>query len=144
MRCIARSTTLFAGIAAGAAALTIGCGSSDATSPQRQFPGIYALRTVNGQPMPYVAQDSAGTSSLTSDVYTFSSDGTFTQRVVGSYAPSGGTVEDRSFDDSGRWTLVGTSVTLTFNSDGGGARGTVSGGNTITFAFGSITAIYRK
>jgi hypothetical protein len=63
-------------ITAALAIVMAACGSQDATSPSTSVSGDYALRTVNGSPLPYTFSD--GT-TLTSDVLTLRSDGTFSE-----------------------------------------------------------------
>ncbi len=145
MRLLARTaTTLATLLAVGASALTTGCGS-DATSPQDQFPGTYTLRTVNGQSLPVVYnQDASGTTYVTSDVYTFNSDGTLSELAALRFTPaSGGTATTQSATYTGTWTLSGTSVTAQL-SDNTSFTGTFSGGNTITVNDGGVTLVLQK
>ncbi|HEY0780204.1 MAG TPA: hypothetical protein VGD56_19725, partial [Gemmatirosa sp.] len=97
MRRAVRVPTLSAILLAGGIASVAGCGSSDSTSPAAQFPGTYSLRTLNGQSPPFVSQDTAGTAALTSDVYTFNGDGTFTEQYSGTFTPTGGTLTPESY-----------------------------------------------
>ena len=100
---------------------------------------------MNGRSAPFViSQDSTGTLTLTSDVYTLNSDGTFTEQEAGTFTPTIGAPSPESYSDSGRWTLNGTSVVITYTSDGTSETGAFTGGNTITFTAGTDTAIYQK
>lgn len=151
MRHFLRTTTLSAVlVAGGGAAFASGC-SSDATSPQQQFPGKYSLSTINGAAPPYAYhQDTTGTYALAADVYTFNSDGSFTEQQTVTYTPeSGAAVQQEGFSDTGRWTLTGTVVAINYPSGAESISATFSGGNTITINGSTetgapLTAVFRK
>ena len=149
MRLFSRTvTTLSAVLLAGSvSALATGCSSTSDTTTglQSQLPGTYSLRTVNGAGLPYsLGQDDTGaTVAIASDVFTFTSDGSFTEAISETSTPSGGTATTNSGTDAGTWRLSGTTVTLTF-TDQSTLTGAFASGTTITFVGNGLTAVYQK
>ncbi|MDB4875027.1 MAG: hypothetical protein JWM41_1473 [Gemmatimonadetes bacterium] len=101
-------------ITAALAIVMAACGSQDATSPTASVSGDYALRMVNGTSLPYTFSDG---STLTSDVLTLRSDGTFSESaqfrdgtvlvLQGFYAANNGAI---TFTDQDTGTAFSGSV----------------------------------
>ena len=105
--------------------------------------GTWRLQTVNGNGLPVVLeQNGAYKEELTSDVLTVAASGTFTQSMQIRVTESG-QVTTETVEDAGSYTLNGTAVTFTFDSDGWTGTGSVSG-NTLTVAVGGLALVYRK
>ena len=128
-----------------AAALSLpfaACGGDGGTGLQSELSGTYTLRTVNGQPLPFVAyQDATDKIELLGDEFQFSAD-SFTESVDVRYTERGVVTTD-TFEDSGRYTLDGNALTVTYDSDGSSLTGAVNG-NTFTLTGDGIVFLYRK
>ena len=129
-----------------AAALSLplaACGGDGGTGLDTELSGTYTLRTVNGQALPYVVESSGPNDrfELLGDEFTFSSR-TFTE-TTDFRVTERGVVTTDSFEDSGRYTLDGNALTVTFDSDGSSATGAVDG-NTFTLAGEGFVFLYRK
>ena len=121
------------------------CGGSDApTQPtSASVAGTWKLQTVNGSALPYVAaQVGADKVELMSDVITAVASGSFTQMTQIRVTQSG-QVSTQSIPDAGSYTLNGSAVTFTFNSDGSTGTGSLSG-NTLTVTEDGFAFVYRK
>ncbi|HEY0996721.1 MAG TPA: hypothetical protein VGD77_12075, partial [Gemmatimonadaceae bacterium] len=107
------------------------CGSDSATSPTSvSVNGTYSLQTVNGAAVPFILQGSgANKVEIVSDVFTFSSAGTFTERAVLRFTENG-VLRNENYDDSGTYTKSGTAITLRY-TDASTGSGTIDG-NTMT------------
>jgi hypothetical protein len=79
---------------------------------------------------------------LTSDVLTVAASGSFTQMTQFRVTASG-QVSTEDVPDAGTYTLNGTAVTFTFDSDGSTGTGSLSG-NTLTVAGGGFAMVYKK
>ena len=107
------------------------CGS-DSTGPNGQFSGQYALRTVNGSPLPYTFSPTA---TVVSDIVTLSSDGTYTddaQLTTGEVLP-----------EQGRYINNNGSLTF-YPDDGGSYSGSISGSTLTEFFSGGITEVFER
>ena len=121
------------------------CGGGDApTQPtSASVAGTWNLQTVNGAPLPYVAaQVGADKVELMSDVITAVASGSFTQ-MTQVRVTQNGQVTTQSIPDAGSFTLAGTAVNFTFDSDGSSGTGSLSG-NTLTVAEGGFAFVYKK
>jgi hypothetical protein len=121
------------------------CGGSDkSTAPTTaSVAGVWNLQTVNGNNLPYtVIAVGSDHIEVTSDVITASSNGTFSQVTTLRVTQSGQT-QTQNQPDSGTWSLNGTAVTFTFQSDGSTGTGSLSG-NTLTVTEGGLALVYKK
>lgn len=119
------------------------CGSDSATSPTSvTVSGTYSLQTVNGASLPAILQGSgANKIEIVSDVFTFSSTGTFTERAVVRYTENG-VVSSETFDDTGTYTKNGTAITLRY-SDASTGSGTLDG-NSMTLSGQGYSFVYLR
>lgn len=121
------------------------CGSSDkATGPTAAtLAGVWNLQTINGNNLPYpVVAVGADHIDVVSDVITANANGTFSQLTTLKITQSGQT-QTQTQPDNGTWSLSGTAVTFSFQSDGSTGTGTLNG-NTLTVAEGGLSAVYKK
>jgi hypothetical protein len=123
---------------------TMACGGDSPTQPTAtSVAGTWRLQTINGTALPYVvAQTGADKVELTSDVITAVPSGSFTQLTTVRVTQNG-QVSTQSLPDAGSYTLNGSAVTFTFNSDGSTGTGSI-GGNTLTVTSDGLALIYRK
>jgi hypothetical protein len=125
--------------------LAVACGASDAaTAPtSASVAGTWNLQTINGAGLPYVLdQTGANKDELVSDVVTAVSTGSFT-RTTTVRTTFNGQVTTQSVADAGRYSLNGTAVVFTFNSDNSVGTGSISG-NTLTVADNGVALVYRR
>jgi hypothetical protein len=102
--------------------------------------GSYALRSVNGQPLPYnLGKTGTNTNEWVGDIITIADDGTYTQMSTVRSTRAGTSIKK----ESGTWVRNGASITLrpTSNSTQPPASGTLSGG-TVTLLSRGYTLIY--
>jgi hypothetical protein len=126
-----------------AAVLAAGCGS-DSTAPKASIAGTWSLQTINGTPLPFTIQaQGANKEEVTADIVTLTNDGSFTELASLRFTINGA-VTTQSVPDAGRYTLNGTAVVVTFNSDGTSATGSWDGSNTITIADQGFAEVYRR
>jgi hypothetical protein len=124
--------------------LALGCGGDSTTEPTTaSVAGTWELSTVNGAPLPFIVIQS-GTSKLewTADVITATSTGSFTQ-ISTFRTTDNGQVTTNTVPDAGSYTLNGTAVTFTFNSDGSTGTGSING-NTLTVTQPGTALVYIK
>ena len=128
-----------------AAALSLpfaACGGDGGTGLDTELSGTYTLRSVNGQPLPFVAyEDAVEKFELLGDEFDFGAR-TFTQSTDFRYTERGVVTTD-TFEDSGRYTLDGNALTVEFDSDGSSVTGAVDG-NSFTLAGDGVVLLYRK
>lgn len=140
--------------AVAAVVVLAACGTTrDASSTsgptQASVAGTYTLKTVNGNPLPFVTQQDANvTAKMTSAQFTFASGGTWTQTQHYQTTINGTTSSD-TFDESGTFTVSGTTVTLKITSAANGGPQTFSmtsdeAGNTLTLTESGYTFVYAK
>jgi hypothetical protein len=118
-------------IAALAFSLTA-CGS-DSTSPTVGLTGDFALRTVNGQSLPYTFSDG---STITSDVLTFFNDGTFSESIQLSTG--------QVFVDQGEYSDSNGSITLFDETIGVQYSASLSGSVLTAFFQNGLTEVFQK
>lgn len=120
------------------------CGSDGPTQPtSTSVAGTWSLQTINGNGLPYVvAQTGADKVELISDVITAVASGSFTQ-ITQVRITQNGQTSTQSIPDAGSFSLNGTAVTFTFNSDGSTGTGSVSG-NTLTVTDDGFAYVYKK
>lgn len=120
------------------------CGGDSPTEPTpASVAGTWRLQTVNGSVLPFLLVE-FGTDKveLTSDVLIVAASGSFAQMKQLTTTQSGQVSTD-DLTDAGTYTLNGTAVTFTFDSDSSTGTGSLSG-NTLTVAGGSFAMVYRK
>ena len=121
---------------------TAGCSSDDSTGPDISVDGTWTLQTVNGSNLPYVvAQAGNDKVEVTADVLTVAS-GAFTELTT-IRVTSGGAVTTQSIPDAGTYSINGTAVTFTFQSDGSTGTGTLNENSLIVVTQG-LSLLYRK
>ena len=120
------------------------CGGDSPTEPTpASVSGTWRLQTVNGSVLPYLlVQFETDKVELTSEVLTVAASGSFTQLTQLTTTQSG-QVSTESLTDAGTYTLNGTALTFTFDSDGSTGTGSLSG-NTLTVAGGGFAMVFRK
>jgi hypothetical protein len=119
-----------------------GCGGDSGTGPRGSVVGTWNLQTINAQPLPVVVdQQGADRLEITRDSFTFSTS-TFSQ-TTDFRLTQGGQVTTGSVDDTGRYTVDGNALTVTFDSDGSSVTGALAA-NTITITDDGLVAVYRR
>lgn len=124
------------------------CSDSTSPKPKDDVTGTYTLTSVANMPVPVVLfQDSTETDELTAGSISLTSDkrwsGVLTLRVTTS---SG--VKSQDANDGGTYTVSGTALMLTLDSDGSQLSGTVGGG-TLTLLEddgqgGTVALVFKK
>ncbi len=105
--------------------------------------GAYALRTVNGTPLPYATGGSGSDKTeIIDDVITLYQGGTYAESAH-SRTTLNGQVNTETTADSGSYALFGTSFTLTSGANGQQRRGLMEG-NSMTIVENGRTSMYRK
>lgn len=97
-----------------ALAFTGAAACTDTTNPNGTLAGgLYALASVNGTPLPYSYsnQNTGGTTTLQSDVYTISGDGTYSETINETIANGYGTTPTTD-NESGTWSQNGNTITF--------------------------------
>jgi hypothetical protein len=116
---------------------------SDATSPGQSVEGTWRLQTVNGLALPFtLSQSGTFKEELTGEVMTLMAPGSLTIVTMFRYT-EGSNVFAESVPDEGTWTVGGSTVTITWDSDGSTSTATVSG-NTMTLQDIGLTFVYRR
>jgi hypothetical protein len=130
-------------LALAALILAASCGG-DSTAPTTvSVAGTWNLQTINGTALPYVLeQTGADKTEITSDVFNVASTGSFTQTTTVRFTQNGA-VTTQSVADAGSYTVSGTAVNFTFNSDGSTGTGSLSG-NTLTVTSSGFAFVYKK
>ncbi len=119
----------------------VACGSSTDPTPE-SVAGTWALESVNGKPLPWVALEYASqTLEVTSEVLTVTSAGTFTL-VVMYRETEGGRVTTSSDTSAGRYTLDGN--TAMFAVEGDQPSPAMLNGNMLTLVASPFTFVFRK
>jgi len=132
-------------IAACALFIAAACGGDDSpTAPtMASIAGTWNLQTVNGSALPFiVAQSGSDKIEVLGDAITVTATGSFTQ-LTQVRVTQGGQVSTQSIPDAGTYTLNGSAVTFTFNSDGSSGTGTLNG-KSLTVTESGISLVYRK
>ena len=104
--------------------------------------GAYTLRTINGSALPYtISESGAAKTEILSDVITLYQGGTYA-RLRESRTTVNAQVTIESRDETGAYSLVGTSVSMR-NVVGTTTVATI-GGNTMTIVEAGMTAVFTK
>lgn len=139
-------------LAMGLAALALGAaGCTDLTSTNSSASGTYVLATVNGNQLPYQVQQVNGSVvTIESDIYTLSSDNTYTEMTT--LRLSNGQTTTAS--EQGDWSQSNTAVQFmpTVSSSGTYVNytgsltdsGLLSSGKTLTIGINGIVEVYQQ
>ncbi len=124
--------------------LATGACSSEPSNPLAQVAGTYALRTINGQLLPYVweSTDPQNQVSFASGTVTLNEDGSFTDQTTFTVLVDGQS-QDQPLDASGTWTLTGKTVTLV-PDNGESYTFTWDGESRLSQMFDTLVLLYQK
>lgn len=139
-----RRTTAFA-IALLSLAIATACGGDSSTNPNSDaIEGTYALKSVNGSPLPFTAQSGTDSFTLTKDVLTVASNGSWTESI--SYTETvNGQTSTGTDADGGSWSRVGSSVNFYSNVTNGTAySGTYNNGSLSLSSGGFLQVFVRQ
>jgi hypothetical protein len=105
--------------------------------------GAYALRTINGAPLPYTMSGSgANKTELVSDVITLFQGGTYSrQRDI--RTTTNGQVTHESTTEGGAYTLLGNSISMRAAGTGPQILAIING-NTMTIVDAGVTSVFSK
>jgi hypothetical protein len=114
-----------------------------ATRPDENLLGTWRLQTVSGQPLPYVLEQSATRNvELTGETVTLLASGR--QTMVTSFrVTDNGTVSTENVPAPGSYTVNGSTLTLTFDSDTDVYTAIVNG-DTMTIDDIGLRFVYRR
>jgi hypothetical protein len=122
------------------------CGkdSKDSTGPEgaSSVAGVYTLRTINGESLPFVASDGVATYTIRSGRLSLNPDGTCSHQLSFSVTSNQGTFEDAT-PFACTYEVNGATVVTTDLDDGTRAAATYRDG-TLTATDGDFTAVYRR
>lgn len=125
----------------------IACGADNATSPINAVPGnpsgVYALMTVNTQPLPFtLGQNDTASAQLASGAITLRSDGSFLDVLnVLVTVPSGTTLQADTL--AGAYTVQGSTVVFQPSDNSGNYTASLTD-TSIVEANPGYTIVYRK
>ncbi len=117
------------------------CGGDSSTNPSASIVGTYTLQSINGAPLPFIAQAAAPRIEVLSGQAVINVGGTYTASNV-YRTTSGSTVSTTTDNDAGTYTTSGTAVAFT-SKDGSVSTGTIGTG-TVTVAEGGFSFLYKK
>lgn len=121
-------------------AFTLGCGDNSTNPTTSDIAGTYTLQSIGGTALPYTFQpDATTTITLTSDVLTIGSDGTWSEAEDFQQVSNGQTTNG-SVNDGGTFTLSGSNVTFVSQTTGGTAYTGSYASNTLTLDNGDGAA----
>jgi hypothetical protein len=116
---------------------------SDSTSPDRGVVGTWRLQTVDGKSLPFtLVEPGVDKLEVTAETITLLASGRVTM-VTTFRITDGGSVSSESVPDAGTYTVVGSTVTFTFDSDGSTPTATVNG-DTMTLGDIGLTFVYLR
>ena len=118
--------------------LVLACGDSGTNPSTADISGTYTLQTIGGSPLPYTVQSGTTTVTLTSDVITVGSDGSWAEAEDFTLVSNGQT-STTSDSDGGTWTRSGTAVTFSSQTTGGTAYTGTYTNDTLTLDNGDGT-----
>ena len=123
-------------------ALLTACGSDSAVAPTKaNITGSWNLQTINGAPLPYVAQPSDPKIEIMSDQIVATAAGRFTRTIGVRLTDSTGVSTD-NVTDGGSYVVTESTAVFTFND---GSKGTaVLGGDIFTVSEAGFEWIYRR
>ncbi|HEX6575185.1 MAG TPA: hypothetical protein VF042_09440 [Gemmatimonadaceae bacterium] len=126
-----------------AAAIAMSAGCDSGVVGASATTGVYTLKTVNGESLPFTISGSgANKTEIVDDKFTLYEGNTYaeqgTMRVTVNGTPS-----TTAISETGSYGTLGTSMTFT-NSAGTRQRVAVGTGDKITFVENGMTLIFRK
>lgn len=121
--------------------VVLACG--DSTTPKNPLLGTWSLETVSGQPIPYILeQDATRKVELTGETVTLLESGR--QTMVTSFRTTErGVVSTENIPAPGKYTVNGTTLTLSFDADSDIYTAIVTG-DTMRIDDIGLTFIYRR
>ena len=121
-------------------AVLVGCDSG--VTGITTVTGNWSLRSVNGSSLPYTISGSGvNKTEIVDDVYTLFEGFTFSE-TIHRRVTTNGQESTITVNETGSYSLFGTSVTITHNS-GAVRRGLIEG-NTMTIVESGLTSAYKK
>jgi hypothetical protein len=121
--------------------IVLGC--SDSADPDRGVEGTWRLERVNGQALPFVVPDDNWDKlEILGDVFTLVAPNDFTE-VTTFRITDGSNVSTDVVPSDGTYTFDGTTITMTWKSDGSVFTAIVTG-ETMTMVDGALTFVYRR
>lgn len=114
-------------------ALGLAACSGDSTSPGVGLRGDFALRTVNGQSLPFTFSDG---STVTSDVLTFFSDGTYSESIQ--------LADGEILVDQGEYSDLNGSIQIFDETLGVQYSASLSGSVLTAFFDNGLTEVFQK
>jgi hypothetical protein len=127
-----------------ALALAAACGGDSGTNPNSDaIEGTYSLKTVDGSPLPYKVQIGTDQVTLTKDVLTVASNGSWTESLSYTQTVNGQTSTGTE-GDGGTWTRAGSSVSFYSTVyDEASYTGTYSN-RTLTVTYGGSVMVFVR
>ena len=120
------------------------CGSDSGTNPNNAaIDGTYTLQTVNGSPLPFTIQSGANSLTLTKDVLTVGSNGSWTESIDYTETFNGQTSSGTDAD-GGSWTRAGSSVTFYSNVTSGNAYTGTFSNDMLTLGAGGFVQVFTR
>jgi hypothetical protein len=107
--------------------------SNNSVGPNDSLSGEYSLRTVNGSPLPFTFSDG---STVTSDVITLFSDGTFSESTQLS--------DGRVFVDQGFYSANNGAITFNDQTIGQTFSGSISGSVLTEIFSNGLTEVFQR
>ena len=121
--------------------LVLGC--SDSSGPGRGVTGTWRLQTVNGLQLPFTLPDSpVDKIELTGEVMTLVAPKNLSM-MTSFRVTDGSNIFTESIPDAGVWTVEGSTITITWESDGTTSTAIVNG-DTMTLEDIGLTFVYRR
>ena len=125
-------------------ALTLACNDSSTNPETADISGTYSLQSIAGSPLPYTLQDGTNSLTITNDVLTVASDGTWSEAESYSQVVSGQT-STGTVSDGGTWSRSGTDVNFASATDGSLVYVGTYSQNTLTLDNGDGAAqVFRR
>lgn len=120
----------------------LACGSDAPTSPNgASVAGTYTLRTIQGQPLPYILQDGANKATITRDILTITDGGTWSETANFTLSINGGPGQAQVVSASGTYSRAGASFGFFDTSTRETDFATLSG---TTLTFTSDTRVFSR
>jgi hypothetical protein len=119
-----------------------GCSKDSSTGPV-SIVGTYSLQSVNGTPLPFIAQASDPKIEILSDLITINAGTAFGRNALvrTTYGTSASTTTST---DAGTYVVNGTAISFTFNSTNSTSTGTINNGVLVVAESGYSYAYTRQ